>query len=108
MHPHATAISKKAALALLFPMALGLMLSAAAPQVIPAGPVTIGDHVAGSFPDATGHSAQSHLVYAANSRTWWLFTLTSTADAEGGSNHIVKAFRSSGPDLATATWIAAA
>src|SRR4029079_6189522 len=43
-----------------------------------------------------------------NSRTWWLFTLTSTADAQGGSNHVVKAVRSSGPDLATATWIAAA
>src|SRR6185503_15090902 len=108
MHPHAIAISKKAGLALLLAMALGLILPAAALQVVPAGPVTIGDHVAGSFADATGHSAQSHLVYAVNSRTWWLFTLTSTADAQGGSNHVVKAFRSSGPDLATATWIAAA
>jgi beta-lactam-binding protein with PASTA domain len=67
-------------------------------------PVTIGDRIAGGFRDATGHSAQSHLVYAANSRVWWLFTLTSDADSEGGSNHVVKSFRSSGPDLATATW----
>src|SRR4029079_17731219 len=108
MHPHAIAISKKAGLALLLAMGLGLILPAAALQVVPAGPVTIGDHVAGSFADATGHSAQSHLVYAVNSRTWRLFTLTSTGDAQGGSNHVVKAFRSSGPDLATATWIAAA
>jgi PASTA domain-containing protein len=68
-------------------------------------PITVGDLVAGSFSDATGHSAQSHLVYAVNSQVWWLFTLTSASDAEGGSNHIVKSFRSSGPDLATATWI---
>ena len=40
-------------------------------------PVTIGNQIAGSFGDATGHSAQSHLVYAANARVWWLFTLTS-------------------------------
>src|SRR6185369_6059159 len=71
-------------------------------------PVTIGTQIAGSFGDATGHSAQSHLVYAANSRVWWLFTLTSSADAQGGSNHIVKAYHSSGPDLTTATWVAAA
>jgi hypothetical protein len=108
MHPHAIAILKKAGLALLLAFGLGLIRPAAALQVVPASPVTIGDHVAGSFADATGHSAQSHLVYAVNSRTWWLFTLTSTADAQGGSNQVVKAFRSSGPDLATATWIAAA
>jgi len=108
MHPHAIAIWKKAGLALLLALGLGLIVSAAARQVVTVGPVTIGDHVAGSFADATGHSAQSHLVYAVNSRTWWLFTLTSTGDAQGGSNHVVKAFRSSGPDLATATWIAAA
>jgi len=58
MHPHAIAISKKAGLALLLAMGLGLILPAAALQVVPAGPVTIGDHVAGSFADATGHSAQ--------------------------------------------------
>src|SRR4051812_7432711 len=73
-----------------------------------ATPVTIGTQIAGSFGDATGHSAQSHLVYAANSKVWWLFTLTSAADAQGGSNHIVKAYHSSGPDLTTATWVAAA
>ena len=108
MHPHAIAILNKAGLALLLAFGLGLILPAAALQVVPASPVTIGDHVAGSFADATGHSAQSHVVYAINSRTWWFFTLTSTADAQGGSNQVVKAFRSSGPDLATATWIAAA
>ena len=73
-----------------------------------ATPVTVGSQSAGSFDDATGHSAQSHLVYAANSKVWWLFTLTSAGDAQGGSNHIVKAFHSSGPDLTVATWIAAA
>src|SRR4051794_27820225 len=73
-----------------------------------ATPVTIGTQIAGSFGDATGHSAQSHLGYAANSKVWWLFTLTSAADAQGGSNHIVKAYHSSGPDLTTATWVAAA
>ena len=41
-------------------------------------PVTVGSRIAGTFSDATGHSAQSHLVYAANSGVWWLFTLTST------------------------------
>jgi beta-lactam-binding protein with PASTA domain len=71
-------------------------------------PVTIGNQIAGSFSDATGHSAQSHLVYAANAGVWWLFTLTSDADSEGGSNHVVKSFHSSGPDLTTATWIAGA
>ncbi|HXI27519.1 MAG TPA: PASTA domain-containing protein, partial [Vicinamibacterales bacterium] len=72
-----------------------------------ASPVTIGTQAAGSFDDATGHSGQSHLVYAVNSRVWWLFTLTSAADSNGGSNHIVKAYVSSGPDLTKATWIAA-
>ena len=71
-------------------------------------PAAVGIQAAGTFDDATGHSGQSHLVYAANSRVWWLFTLTSAGDAQGGTNHIVKAYRSSGPDLATATWIAAA
>jgi hypothetical protein len=71
-------------------------------------PVAIGTRIAGTFADASGHSGQSHLVYAANSGVWWLLTLTSTADSAGGTNHIVKAFHSSGPDLATATWAAAA
>ena len=78
--------------------------AALAAQAISRLPVSVGDQIAGTFDDATGHSAQSHLVYAANSRVWWLFTLTSTADSEGGANHFVKSFRSSGPDLATATW----
>jgi hypothetical protein len=73
----------------------------------PAPPVRIGTQAAGSFADATGHSGQSHLVYAANSGVWWLFTLTSAADSAGGANHIVKAYRSSGSDLATAVWTAA-
>jgi Bacterial Ig domain/PASTA domain len=80
----------------------------AAVQVSAASPVPIGDLLAGTFKDATGHSAQSHLVYAANSRVWWLFTLTSNADTQGGSTHVVKSFRSSGPDLTTATWTAGA
>src|SRR6185503_1648708 len=69
-------------------------------------PIKIGTQIAGSFADATGHSGQSHLVYAANAGVWWLFTLTSAADSTGGSNHIVKAYRSSGSDLATAVWTA--
>lgn len=75
------------------------------PPPPPSGtPTIVGSQVAGTFADASGHSAQSHLVYAANSGVWWLFTLTSAADGQGGANHIVKSFRSSGPDLATATW----
>lgn len=74
------------------------------PSPTGSSPITIGSQIAGTFGDATGHSAQSHLVYAANSGVWWLFTLTSSADSVGGSNHIVKSYRSSGPDLATATW----
>jgi len=73
----------------------------------PAQPVRVGAQAAGSFADATGHSGQSHLVYAANAGVWWLFTLTSSADSAGGANHLVKAYRSSGADLATASWIAA-
>ena len=71
-------------------------------------PANVGTQVVGTFGDASGHSAQSHLFYAANSGVWWLLTLTSNADSPGGANHIVKAFHSSGPDLATATWTAAA
>jgi hypothetical protein len=69
-------------------------------------PTKVGTQIAGSFADATGHSGQSHLVYAANAGVWWLFTLTSAADSTGGSNHIVKAYRSSGADLTTAVWTA--
>ena len=72
----------------------------------PSAPTRVGTQIAGSFSDATGHSGQSHLVYAANAGVWWLFTLTSAADSAGGSNHIVKAYRSSGSDLATAVWTA--
>src|SRR5262245_9025211 len=61
-------------------------------------PVTVGTQIAGSFGDATGHSSQSHLVYAVNARVWWLFTLTSANDSVGGTNHVVKAYVSSGPD----------
>ena len=96
-----------AALAVFASVAISLTRPPVASQAAVASPVTTGDHVAGSFADASGHSAQSHLIYAVNSRVWWLFTLSSTADAQGGSNHVVKAFRSSGPDLGTATWIAA-
>jgi len=38
-------------------------LAAAATQ-----PIKIGSQIAGSFADATGHSGQSHFVYAANGR----------------------------------------
>src|SRR6186713_287207 len=68
----------------------------------PSAPTKVGTESAGSFADATGHSAQSHLVYAANAGVWWLFTLTSAADSAGGAGHIVQAYRSSGADLATA------
>jgi hypothetical protein len=67
-------------------------------------PVTIGSGISGNFNDPTGHSGQSHLVYAPNAGVWWFFTLTSTSDAVG--NRQVKAYRSSGPNLATATWSA--
>src|SRR5690348_5523265 len=52
-----------------------------------ASPITIGNQVAGSFIDATGNPAQSHLVFAVNSNVWWLFTLTSNADGPGYTNH---------------------
>src|SRR5262249_33031370 len=68
----------------------------AAVQAIPT-PDVIGSQIAGTFDDATGHSSQSHLVYAVNSRVWWLFTLTSANDSQGGTNHIVKSFHSVGP-----------
>jgi len=71
-------------------------------------PAFVGTQVPGAFADASGHSAQSHLFYAANAGVWWVLTLSSFADSTGGSNHVIKAFHSSGPDLATATWIAAA
>src|SRR3954451_24461641 len=83
-------------------------MSVAAEAPIRADPAIVGAHIAGTFSDASGHSAQSHLVYAARAGVWWLFTLTSAADSIGGSNHVVKAYRSSTSDLATATWLAAA
>jgi hypothetical protein len=93
-------------------VAIGVTSTRLVHQVVtaqtPPPPIKIGNQIAGTFADATGHSAQSHLVYAANAGVWWLFTLTSAADSSGGSNHIVKAYRSSGSDLATAIWTAAA
>jgi beta-lactam-binding protein with PASTA domain len=68
-----------------------------------AAPVVIGTQSAGSFADATGHSGQSHLVYAANAGVWWLFTLPSATNPDGTRHH-VKAYRSTGSDLATTTW----
>jgi hypothetical protein len=65
-------------------------------------PVTIGTLAAGSFVDATGHSVQSHLVFAPNAGVWWLFTLSSAHDAIG--DRTVRSYVSSGPTLATATW----
>ena len=94
-----------AAIAVTSTQELHRVVTAQAPP--PSQPIKIGNQIAGTFADATGHSGQSHLVYAANAGVWWLFTLTSTADSPGGSNHIVKAYRSSGADLATAVWTAA-
>jgi beta-lactam-binding protein with PASTA domain len=93
--------------------AAGSQVAAATPValVISTGitrPVVIGSLIAGTFVDASGHSGQSHLFYAANAGVWWLLTLTSSADSPGGTNHLIKAYRSSGPDLASATWTAAA
>src|SRR6185503_13013451 len=59
-----------------------------------------------TFSDATGHSGQSHLVFAPNAARWWLFTLSSAHDTLG--DRTVQSYVSSGPDLATATWTAAA
>jgi hypothetical protein len=69
-------------------------------------PVKIGSNISGTFNDATGHSGQSHLVFAPNANVWWLFTLTSVHDAL--NDRTVQAYVSSGPDLATATWTPAA
>ena len=71
-----------------------------------ATPVKIGTTIAGTFSDATGHSGQSHLVFAPNANVWWLFTLSSAHDALG--DRTVQTWVSSGPDLATATWSAKA
>ena len=71
-------------------------------------PIAIGSQIAGTFADASGHSGQSHLFFAENARVWWMLTLSSTGDAQGGTNHLVRAYASSGADLATATWTAAA
>ena len=71
-------------------------------------PVVIGTQIAGTYGDASGQSGQSHLFFAENAQVWWLLTLTSSGDTPGGTNHLVKAYVSSGPDLATATWTAAA
>src|SRR3954470_7436308 len=73
-----------------------------------ATPAIVGSQIAGTFGDASGHSGQSHLFYAANAGVWWLLTLSSSTDSVGGTNHSIKAYRSSGPDLASATWTAAA
>jgi hypothetical protein len=73
-----------------------------------ADPITLGPQIAGTLGDATGHSARSRLIYAANAGVWWLFTMTSAADSRGGANHTVKSYHSSGSNLATATWTAGA
>src|SRR4051794_4680349 len=67
-------------------------------------PVKIGTLVAGTFRDATGHSGQSHLVFAPSAGVWWLFTLSSAHDSL--TDHTVRSYVSSGPNLATATWTA--
>ena len=75
-------------------------------EVISAAPAKVGSSIAGTFNDATGHSAQSHLVYAPNAGVWWLFTLSSAHDSFG--DHTVRSYFSNGPNLTTATWTAAA
>jgi hypothetical protein len=77
----------------------------AAADISPA-PSKVDSMIAGTFNDATGHSAQSHLVYAPNAGVWWLFTLSSAHDSL--ADHTVRAYYSSGPDLASTTWTAAA
>src|SRR3978361_1563297 len=89
-----------------FVVGLALLIASFVVLAQTSTPVWVGSQAAGTFGDGTGHSTQSHLVYAANANVWWLFTLTSTADSSGGENHLVKSFHSSGPDLATATWSA--
>jgi hypothetical protein len=69
-------------------------------------PARVGNLIAGTFNDATGHSAQSHLLYAPNSGVWWLFTLSSAHDTF--EDRTVRSYYSSSPNLATATWTAAA
>jgi hypothetical protein len=69
-----------------------------------ATPAKIGTTIAGTFSDATGHSGQSHLVFAPNAAVWWLFTLSSAHDRVG--DRTVQSYVSSGADLATATWSA--
>ena len=69
-------------------------------------PTKVGSLIAGTFNDATGHSAQSHLVYAPNAGVWWLFTLSSAHDSV--DDHTVRSYFSSGPNLASTTWTAAA
>ncbi|HXI30968.1 MAG TPA: hypothetical protein VNG89_21175, partial [Vicinamibacterales bacterium] len=73
----------------------------ASPLVDPP-PVKIGTTAAGTFKDATGHSGQSHLVFAPNAGVWWLFTLSSAHDSF--ADHTVRSYFSSGSDLTTATW----
>src|SRR6185436_1024643 len=69
-----------------------------------AQPVKIGSLAAGTFRDASGHSGQSHLVFAPGAGVWWLFTLSSAHDSL--NDHTVRTYVSSGPNLATATWSA--
>jgi Big-like domain-containing protein/chitobiase/beta-hexosaminidase-like protein len=80
--------------------------TAASPAGVSPLPLSVGSLIAGTFNDASGHSAQSHLVYAPNARVWWLFTLSSAHDSL--DDHTVRSYVSSGPDLSTATWTAAA
>src|SRR5262249_15139931 len=80
-----------------------ITITAAAGGATPT-PVKIGTAISGTFNDATGHSGQSHLVFAPSAGVWWFFTLSSAHDST--NDHTVQAWVSSGPDLATATWTA--
>ncbi|HXD17292.1 MAG TPA: chitobiase/beta-hexosaminidase C-terminal domain-containing protein, partial [Vicinamibacterales bacterium] len=90
----------------LFTDASYLAIGTAQPPTTSPAPGKIGSLIAGTFRDASGHSAQSHLVYAPNAGVWWLFTLSSSHDSL--ADHTVQSYYSSGANLATATWTAAA
>lgn len=61
----------------------------------------------GTYADGTGHSCQSHLIYAANAGVWWYFTITSASDTAGNpGTHTIKSYFSSSKDLTNSTWTA--
>lgn len=68
-------------------------------------PVKVGTTIAGTYQDGPGHAHQSHLIYAVNAARWWLFTVNSADDSAGNpGTHLINAYYSDGPDLASAGW----